>query len=1128
MERFSLLPLSLFIALNAGANDKLALTLSDIQPMRADTHAGSPTEESRKATVSTSEKSIYIVQLQEPSVARYEGGIAGFKATSPRRTGELRLNVHSTESKSYSGFLRSQQKQARKNFERTIGRDVNVKFEYQHAFNGVAMELTADEAKALASQPEVKHITKERYERPMTDVGPQWIGADSIWGEEWYPPFFPHSQGENMVVAVMDTGVNHDHPSFADIGGDGYDHENPLGSGNYIPGSYCDTVDPSFCNDKMIGAWGLTAELGDPTSPEDTDGHGSHTASTAVGNVIPGATLHAPTTSLTRDISGVAPHANLIVYDVCVDTCPGSALLAAVEQVVIDSSALPNGIQAINYSISGGDNPYNDPVELGFLNATAAGIYVAASAGNEGPGASTTGHNSPWVANTAAMTHNRKLENSLTDMTSDGASLADVTSVGFTSGYGPASIVYAGDYPTANGSPNDTDPAQCLEPFPAGHFNGEIVICDRGAIARTAKGANVLAGGAGGFVLANTEAEGGSVVGDAHALPGVHVSYETGEVLKNWVATEENTVATISGAQLNLDYANGDIMAAFSSRGPNLAVDVVKPDIGGPGVSILAAIDSNGGPSPEYGLISGTSMSSPHHAGAAALMSAVRPDWSPYAIKSALMMTSKSYNNFKEDGVTPTDAFDVGAGRIDLTLAPYSGLVLNETPENFLAADPAKGGDPKTLNIASMQDSNCVGKCSWTRTVTNVTGHRASWKLKAKGPDGIDFKVKPRRISLRNGESREITISADTTLATEGWNFAELQLDRRGWGWGPDLHMPIAILPANSTNADVFNNTVDKKQAKRKDILNYELKITNGQLGGTIDLSNALPRPLKYVEDSATIEVTKGETLSPLTVENGEITWSGTLEVGELNLTESPAPFGYVPMSNFADPFGCPEDNCDDGGVILDVPSFKYNGQMYNQVIWSVNGTLQAGSEGGQAVSASTQHLPDTTPPNNLMAPFWADLNMGVNGDGAEWYVAVLNAGSDQYTVYEWNNIPLFGDSDTRYTFQIWIQNGDSGNIWFVYDRIDNPAPANGVSIGVENATGRVGASYFNNGTGTEPAAGTDLMVETLQGGSAVINFQAEVGRCKKRLNPIVNSAVISNGEITDTAIAVTECVRGR
>jgi uncharacterized repeat protein (TIGR01451 family) len=1056
---------------------------------------------------------VYIVEFVAPPVATYNGGIKGLKATSNRSTGAKKLNTNSKESKAYRKYL----KQNQDKFVANIGAQKQVKASYQYVFNGVAVTMSAGEAEAIASRPDVKKVYRERMETLNTDNGPQWIDADKIWGGP--PNNVSHSQGEGIVIAVLDSGINHGNPSFADVGGDGYDHSNPLGSGNYVPGSYCDTTDPSFCNDKLIGAWSFVPGDANYPSPEDSDGHGSHTASTAGGNVNPAATTYAPTTSLTRAISGVAPHANIIAYDVCIDGCPGSALLAALDQVVIDAANLPDGIHALNYSISGGEDPYNDPVEIGFLNATAAGVYVSASAGNAGPGASTLGHQSPWVATTGASTHDRVVQNSLVAMSSDQGALGDITSVGFTAGYGPAPIVYAGDYPTANGSDNDTDPAQCLDPFPAGHFNGEIVVCDRGTIARVDKGANVLAGGAGGLVLANLAGNGESVSGDAHYLPAVHVGVTDGDTLKAWIAGNSNTEATITGYELDIDESNGDIMAGFSSRGPNSTLDILKPDVTAPGVDILAALNAPDPSDPAvYGFLSGTSMSSPHNAGAGAIVSGAQPGWTPYAVRSAIMMTSDNSKVLKEDGVTPADPLDMGAGRINLARAVEVDLVLDETPENFWAANPDTGGDPRALNIASMQDGACLANCSWTRTLTNTAKHTVHVDLSASGSDGAVFTVEPSQLKIKGGQTGSFTVHADSRLA-EGWNFGQVDLKRRGDG--PDLHMPIALQATTSSNPGVFTKTVDKAEAGAGDLLSYTISITNGLLAGQIDLLDTIPGDLIPIPESASEVIVGGSSTSPFAIAGNTGSWSGTLDVGGLTMVPSPAPFGYVPLKILGvAPFGCPS-NCDDGSVILNVPGFIYNGAAYSSVIWSVNGTLEVGAASGVATSFANQNLPDATPPNNLLAPFWTDLNMGSNGDGAEWYVGVLNAGPRQFTVYEWDNIPLFGDQTNRYSFQIWVENGASGNIWYSYAQL---GVTSGATVGLENADGTVGDSYWFEGTGTSPAVGTDLKVNTVAGGSATFTFDAIVDSCSGD-GIITNEASISESGEENRAIAVTRCI---
>ncbi len=722
----------------------------------------------------------YIVQLVDAPAASYQGGIQGLAATNPRVNGQSDLQAGPALD-AYVAYLVGVQNSFVADLNQALGRSVSASRSFQHAFNGVVVQMSPEEAELAAQIPGVQKIFRERFETPLTDVGPEWIGAPAIWDGS---ATGTATSGEGVVVAILDTGINHDHPSFADIAGDGYDHTNPLGSGNYIPGSHCDT-DPSFCNDKLIGAWDMVNDPGDPTSPEDSNGHGSHTASTVAGNRVE-ATLFAPTASLTDDISGVAPRANIIAYDVCVASCPSTALLAAVDQVALDHAHLlgqghPTGIATINYSISGGNDPYNDAVELGFLALTDAGVHVAASAGNSGPGPGTLGHQSPWVNSTGAMTHNRTLVNFVIDMSGGNTTPPDdIFGQSFTAGYGPAAIVYAGDYP----SDLTETPELCgvgslgsfISPWPPGTFSGEIVVCDRGTFGRVEKGANVLFSGAGGMVLAD---DGNGIVADPHELPATHISQSDGDVLKAWLADGGvGHTATIEGTMADYDPSNGDIMAGFSSRGPNTALDVLKPSVGAPGVSVWAAVNTiDPADPPEYDFISGTSMASPHNAGAAALLTALYPDWSPHQIHSALATTAKTAGMFKEDGVTPTDPFDVGSGRIQVTMAAQAGLVLDETTANFEAADPNLGGDPKTLNISTMMDSACVGDCSFERTVMNPTSQVITWTASFDVPAGVVATVTPEEFTLGPGESQTLMIEFDVSGAASGvWAFGQLNL----------------------------------------------------------------------------------------------------------------------------------------------------------------------------------------------------------------------------------------------------------------------------------------------------------------------------------------------------------------
>lgn len=714
---------------------------------------------------------VFIIRVAGEPAATYRGGVTGLRATNPAARGEIKFDVNSPDSVAYLAYLDAQHQQILSSIESTLGRSVELRYSYQVVYNGFAIVLNSDaEAAAVASVPGVVSIEREQYETLDTDRGPQWIGATALWDGSGVIGGVG-TKGEGIVAGILDTGINFESPSFAAVGPvDGYVHVNPLGSGVYKgdcltnPGAYP-------CNDKLIGAYDMVNDPGgDPDAPRDSDGHGSHTASTVAGNAV-NSTMVGAGISTTRLISGVAPHANIIAYDVCVETCPGGALLAAANQAIIDQ------VDVINYSISGGTSPWTDAVELAFLDATDAGVFVSASAGNSGPGANTVAHRGPWVSTVAASTHDRKWENILAEISgTPPPPFTSLTGASYSGGYGPAPLVYAGDF-----GGNNLCQAGIWAP---GTFSGQIVICDRGTNGRVEKSVNVGAAGGGGMVLVNDMPSGNSVVADIHAIPSVHVSYNEGTTLKTWVASATNPTARITGSVENIAASNGDIMAAFSSRGPS-NVDVIKPDVTAPGVDIWAAF---AGPPNSVNFLSGTSMSSPHNAGAGALMSDIFPTWSSSAIKSAMMSTA-DMTVLKEDGVTPADPFDIGAGRLQMNRAARAGFILEETRANYLAANPTTGGNPRTLNLASMQHSACPGTCSWTRTLTSVWATSVDYTTSGSS---ANVTVSPSTFTLAPGGTQVVTITFDgTALPLNLWTFASVTFTP---SQGPIVqHMPIAV-----------------------------------------------------------------------------------------------------------------------------------------------------------------------------------------------------------------------------------------------------------------------------------------------------------------------------------------------
>ncbi|HET7676073.1 MAG TPA: S8 family serine peptidase [Gammaproteobacteria bacterium] len=825
----------------------------------------------------------YIVRFKDAAVPLYTGGIAGLKATSPHVTGARILEARAPRALSYARYLKSRHAEFLDHAQTLLRHRLTPHFEYRYALNGLSVNLTKAEAKKLSGLPEVASVEPVRYYRPATTVpatasdtaaSRAWIKAPDIWS---LPTFDTgagiDTEGEGVVVADIDTGINSGNSSFAATGADGYTIQNPLGSGVYL--GVCDPANtdqwskkPAFfqCNDKLIGAYTYTNGTNDPNSPEDSEGHGSHTASIAAGD---------PTTAdingVTMPLSGVAPHANIIAYDVCnpTDLCSSDAVVAAVDQAIKDQgllSAKP-GFKGmvINYSIGGGDNPYSDPVSQAFLSAVEAGIYVSASAGNGGPGNAVLNdpsqlyaveHVGPWVASTAATTHDGSFSPNSLETFSGGDSTtlpaASMAGAGITGAFGPAPIIYAGDgnyvyspypgsfsisdiYPLSG--ENYVDPAdysaaqaaaECLYPFAPGTFpSGTIVVCDRGDIALVDKVDNAKQGGAAAVVIATTAASSQDMPAVAYELPATLIGLADGDTLRAWLNASTGTgtaQAALSGATPGTDATAADEVANFSSRGPAAKPydSLLKPNLAAPGVGVLAAVSnpaytdgvSGGANQPEtFDFYDGTSMASPHDAGAAALLRQLHPQWTPAEIQSALMLTAVTSG--LTDQCASLDSADNciagtsvpsplvrGAGRIDVSLANRTGIVLDESGSNFEAADPADGGDLTKLNLAGLANDNCVITCQWTRTLTSaLASASATYTVSASAADsGLKLSVSPANFTLAPGATQALTVTADVSgLPTGQWTFGQVVIQSADAGDGGQpiaaMHLPIAIQP---------------------------------------------------------------------------------------------------------------------------------------------------------------------------------------------------------------------------------------------------------------------------------------------------------------------------------------------
>lgn len=775
-----------------------ALTLMAGASAQSDGPIQAPPSSNKAADSSNQGPKEHIIVFREAPLATYRGEIKGLAAPPRHANGKRkgRIDVKSAQAKAYVANLKSRQNKHENDLSSAVGHPIKVRRSMQHAINAVVADLTPAEADRISRDPSVLFVEAYREYALDTDAGPALIGAPSIWnnGTGLNPGQSNGtgpSQGEGIVFGILDTGINFASPSFSATDTTGYTHTNPLGAGEYLGTCAPGGADDGNCNDKLIGGFdfvcGAPANVcgtpgnSDEPSFVDNNGHGSHTASTAAGN-----RRIASIRGNEVPISGVAPRGNIVAYDICYTDsagrgrCPNSSALAAVEQVIADGV-----VDVINYSISGGSAPWNEAVSIAFLNATDAGVYVAASAGNSGPGAGTLGHNEPWVSSTAAATHDRQGFEFVLSVTGPTPVPAPLTTVLLTPGGNGVSFDTAipGSTPMAFASTNG------CAPFASGAFQGAIAVIRRGGCAFTTKTNNASAAGAIAVVIANNGPGAISPSVPGTSIPVFGIFQADGDAIQAFAAANPGTTTAGIGYPALRIPGVPDVLASFSSRGP-AAFDVLKPDVTAPGVQILAAV---AGAPEAVGLYNGTSMSSPHQAGAAGLLRQLHPGWSVPEVKSALAMTAEQ-DVLLEDGVTPADAFAKGSGRIQVDRAARSGLVMHETGGNYYNAFPGFGGDPSTLNQPSMARGDCTGGCSFTRVFRSTLGKSQEFDVSLEGLAG-SVSLKKFNIKANGGQSLTVTIDS-SDLPNGGWNFGTLVLRPKNAGSGnasPTLRLPIAV-----------------------------------------------------------------------------------------------------------------------------------------------------------------------------------------------------------------------------------------------------------------------------------------------------------------------------------------------
>ncbi|KAH9755718.1 subtilisin-like protease SBT1.7 [Citrus sinensis] len=660
---------------------------------------------------------------------------------------------------------------------KSVSASAAMLYTYKNVIHGFSTRLTAKEAESLQKQPGIVSVLPEvRYELHTTRT-PEFLGLGKS------ETLFPTSEVQSeVIVGVLDTGVWPEIKSFDDTG------MGPVPRGWKGVCEVGRNFKSSSCNRKLIGARSFSRgyeeavgpidETAESKSPRDDDGHGTHTSTTAAG------------------------------------------------------SAIEDGVNVMSMSIGGGlTDYYRDTVAIGAFTAMAQGIFVSCSAGNGGPYANSISNVAPWITTVGAGTLDRNFPTYV--------SLGNGKSFSGVSLYSrrPLSGSMVPIVDAANVSSTSSGNLCMTGSLIPAKVAGKIVVCDRGGNSRVEKGVEVKDAGGVGMILTNTDSYGEELVADAQLLPSANVGEKAGDAIKNYISSDPGPMATIISRGTQLGIQPSPVVAAFSSRGPNpITPEILKPDLIAPGVNILAGWTGAVGPTGlendkrhvSFNIISGTSMSCPHVSGLAALLKAAHPEWSPSAIRSALMTTAYStYGNGKTllDISTgqPSTPFDFGAGHVDPVAALDPGLVYDATVQDYLDFLCALDYSSFEIKQATNRDFACLSSktyslgdvnypsfsvpfetasgtwggvgapstVKYTRTLTNV-GTPTTYKASVSSQStSVKILVEPESLSFsRQYEKKSYVVTFTASSMPSGTtSFARLQ-------WSDGKHVvgsPIAF-----------------------------------------------------------------------------------------------------------------------------------------------------------------------------------------------------------------------------------------------------------------------------------------------------------------------------------------------
>ncbi|XP_023551327.1 cucumisin-like [Cucurbita pepo subsp. pepo] len=670
----------------------------------------------------------------------------------------------------YMGSHPKDRVSTRAHHERMLGEAIGSSFaprsllhSYKRSFNGFVAKLTEDEVQKVSEMKGVISVFPNGKKQLHTTRSWDFMGLSQQVSR------VPSIESD-IIVGVLDTGIWPESPSFLD---EGYGRPPPKWKGS------CEASLNFSCNNKIIGARSYRTSgsyvIGDIQGPIDSNGHGTHTASTVAGGLVRQASMLGLGTGTAR---GGVPSARIASYKICwSDGCPEADILAAFDDAIAD------GVDIISLSVGGHtpNNYFNDSIAIGAFHAMKNGILTSMSAGNDGWKPFTIRNFSPWSLSVAASTTDRRFLSKV--QLGDGRSFNGVTINTFDLNGTQYPLVYAGNIPNVTAGFNGSISRFCTRnSVDRDLMKGKIVLCDHFVSPKK----TIFLKGAIGIIMQDNNPKD---LSSPFPLPASHLGTQEGALISSYANLTSLPTATILKSTEG-KYKETPFVASFSSRGPNpITPDILKPDLSGPGVEILAAWSPLGPPSGAkedsrqllFNIISGTSMACPHATAVAAYVKSFHPSWSPAALKSALMTTAFP---MRAD-LNPEAEFAYGSGHINPLSAVNPGLIYNATEIDYVRFLCGQGYSTKLVQQVSGDNSSCSRgdfdlvfdlnypsfalstpistsiSQVYRRRVTNVGSANSTYNAIVSGPSGLKITVNPSVLSFNAlGEelSFEVTI----------------------------------------------------------------------------------------------------------------------------------------------------------------------------------------------------------------------------------------------------------------------------------------------------------------------------------------------------------------------------------